>query len=365
MTDLTFERLLGNEKHRVIYRAVWGSHAFGTATPASDRDTLGVFVMEKAHYLISPEPLRQLSDERCDNRFYTLKNFLELAAGANPNILDLLFIPGDCILRTTPYWGKIAVRRELFVSRQAAKSYCEYAFAQIKKAKGCNKRVHNPAPPEPPEPEDFCRFLPLDGGGAMPGRPVALKSVGIDLKEFHVSAVENSAGLFRLYHYGPAAKGVFRNGMPVCQSIPLEDEKPRFAGLLIFNQDAFEHAKSQHRQYGEWRRNRNESRWQAQERGILDYDAKSMMHTLRLLYSGLNIMREGAPLVRFSGEKLAELLAVRRGEFSYAALIAKAEELAAELASLRENSSLPENADRREIGNLLLEITDMWEHDNA
>ena len=131
------------------------------------------------------------------------------------------------------------------------------------------------------------------------------------------------------------------------------------------NKDAFEHAKSQHKQYWTWRQNRNESRWVDQEKGLLDYDAKNMMHTFRLLYSGLNIMRNGEPLVRFSGENLAELMAIRQGKFKYEELIEKSQILFEELSSLREKSALPETADKDKIRDLLLEITDMWERDHA
>ena len=161
------------------------------------------------------------------------------------------------------------------------------------------------------------------------------------------------------------ANGVFRNGMLVCESIPREDEKSHFAGLLLFNKDAFEHAKIQHKQYWTWRQNRNESRWRDQEQGVLDYDAKNMMHTFRPLYSGLNILRNGEPLVRFSGEKLAELKAIRQGTFSYDELITKAQVLSDELAALRGHCDLPESVDHGKIGDLLLEITEMWEQDHA
>ena len=59
MSSLTFEKLLSDENSRVILRTVWGSHAYGTNTPASDRDTMGVFVMEKVISL--PPPSRSSS----------------------------------------------------------------------------------------------------------------------------------------------------------------------------------------------------------------------------------------------------------------------------------------------------------------
>ncbi len=348
----------------MIFRGVWGSHAFGTDTPQSDRDTIGVFVMEQRHYLAVGNPITQIADDGNDHRFYALKNYLELAANANPNILDSLFLPPDCVLRSTAYWQMLQAQRKIFVSRQASKSYCEYAMSQIKKAKGCNKRVHNPQPEKPPTEEGFCRIL-LSHASGMPARPLPLAKAGIDLKKCHVAAVENASGLYRLYDYGEQAKGVFRNGMLVCESIPKEDEKSRFIGLLLFNKNAFEKAKSEHRQYWDWRKHRNDARWRSQESGKMDYDAKNLMHTFRLLYSGLNIMKYGEPLIRFSGEKLQELRAIRAGKYTYDELLAKVAVLSGELESLRKNSTLPETADMDAVNHLLFSVTEKWESDHA
>ena len=361
--ELTFDTLQNDTSGRVIFRGVWGSHAYGTATPESDMDTLGVYVLETEAYLSLIEPYDQISDERNDNRFYSLRNFLELAANANPNILDALYLPQDCILATSPYWEMIQSKRSIFLSRKVCQTYSDYAMGQIKKARGCNKRIHNPQPEEPPSPEDFCHVLMTSPSG-MPARPVPLKASGIQLKHCHAAALENSGELYRLYDYGESAHGVFRNGMLVCESIPKEDEATRFLCLMIFNNNAFEQAKSKHRQYWEWRRNRNETRWRSQETGLLDYDAKNLMHTFRLLYSAQNILKNGEPLVRFSGERLQELRDIRAGRFSYDELVTKADALSRLLTSLRDTSCLPETADIEQINALLMEITHRWEADH-
>ncbi len=364
MNDFSFQSLLDDRSKRVIFRGIWGSHAYGTNTPESDRDTIGIFVLEKARYLALKETPAQIADASSDNRFYSLRNYCELAANANPNILDSLFLPRECVLHSSPCWDMLQRQRNIFVSREASKTYCEYAFSQIKKARGCNKRVHNPQPLEAPGAEDFCRFIPMQPTG-MPGRPIPLKDAGISLACCHVAAVENASELFRLYDYGDQAKGVFRNGMLVCESIPKADETSRFIGLLLFNKNAFEKAKAEHRQYWEWRGKRNENRWRTQESGELGYDAKNLMHTFRLLYSGLHIMRCGEPLVRFSGEKLQELMAIRSGRYTYDELLKKVSVLAEELERLRHGSVLPECADAARVDRLLLAITDQWEKDYA
>ncbi len=364
MSEFSFQSLLNEHLDRVIFRAVWGSFAYGTNTPESDQDTIGVFILEKEYYLALKETPSQLSDATNDNRFYSLRNYCELAANANPNILDSLFLPQDCVLHSSSYWNMLQQHRNIFISRQASKTYCEYALSQIKKARGCNKRVHNPQPVEVPSAEEFCRFIPLQSSD-MPGRPVSLKEAGISLSCCHVAALENSSELFRLYDYGADAKGVFRNGMLVCESIPKADENSRFIGFLLFNKNALEKAKAEHRQYWEWRDKRNENRWRTQESGELDYDAKNLMHTFRLLYSGLHIMRHGEPLVRFSGEKLQELMAIRNGRYSYDELLKKVSVLTEELEQLRLSSKLPEDADVAAVDRLLLAITDQWEKDHA
>ena len=47
MDDISFEKLLYPTSDRVIFRGIWGSYAYGTNTPESDRDTIGVFMMEQ------------------------------------------------------------------------------------------------------------------------------------------------------------------------------------------------------------------------------------------------------------------------------------------------------------------------------
>ena len=85
-------------------------------------------------------------------------------------------------------------------------------------------------------------------------------------------------------------------------------DREKRIGILIYNEQAFNSAKRQHHEYWDWRRNRNESRWTAQERGQMDYDAKNMTPFVRLLLAGENIVKTGEPIVRFDGERLKEQL---------------------------------------------------------
>ena len=67
----------------------------------------------------------------------------------------------------------------------------------------------------------------------LPARPVSLRSTGWSLDEFHAARLEHSRDIYRLYRYGKQARGVFRGGMLVLESIPKEDEATCFAGFLL------------------------------------------------------------------------------------------------------------------------------------
>ena len=58
----------------------------------------------------------------------------------------------------------------------------------------------------------------------------------------------------------------------------------------------------------------------------MDYDAKNMMHLVRLLLSGESIVTTGRPIVRFDGSRLEMLLSIRRGEWAFDEIMAFADE---------------------------------------
>jgi len=362
--DLT--ELRGSQHRRILFETLAGSRAYGTAHAASDEDIRGVFLLPGADYLSLTPPLRQVSDAKGDIVYYTLARFLELALKANPNIIELLYMPQECVRLQTQWWEQVLAVRDGFITKQAYASHVGYARAQIKKARGRNKWINRPQPEAPPQQEAFCRFIARsEEDGERPYRPRTLESAGVDLGSCHAAALEHTSGVFRLYHYGSGARGVFRDGNLVCESIPREDEAGRCIGLLIFNQAAYERAAADHRHYWQWRAGRNEARWRSQERGEIDYDAKNMLHTFRLLLSGEHILREGRPLVRFDGPKLALLKGILAGAYAYDALIRMAEEKMLELGELHAASTLPEMPDQAGAEALLRTITREWEQAHA
>jgi len=196
----------------------------------------------------------------------------------------------------------------------------------------------------------------MDSDAGCPCRPVTLKDSGINLKHCHAAALEHAPFVYRLYDYGTKAKGVFRGDMLVCESIPMDDERRRFCGLLIYNHQEYDKALKDWRRYHDWKKNRNESRWKNQEGGEFQYDRKNMMHCVRLLISGESILRHGHPLVRCEGATRQYLLDIRAGKFGYEEIMADVEKRMESLKRLRGKSKLPPVPDIKPIDRLFSEI---------
>lgn len=361
---MTLDQLRSENQPSILFECIAGSRAYGTSTEASDEDLRGIFAVPAASYIDLSRPPDQVSDDRGNVVFYTLRRVIELLTQANPNILELLFMPDDCVLRSSIEMQTLLAHRHLFISKQCADTHAGYAMSQIRKAKGQNKWVNNPRPPSPPEKEDYCYIVPWTSGPARnepPARPVPLKQIGWSLDEYHAARLEHGRDTYRLYHYGNDARGVFRGGMLACESIPKEDEELRFAGFLLYSEQAWKQALLEHQNYWAWRRDRNEARWQQQERGELDFDAKNMMHTVRLLLSGRSILESGKPIVRFSGDQLSLLMSIREGRRPFDEIMEIAEGLLADCERLKPLSDYPDVCDQVRATQLLRDITNSWE----
>lgn len=355
---------------QIIFEGIAGSHAYGTQHSESDVDIRGIFILPARDHLALTPPLKQVSDATNDVTFYELRRFLELAADCNPNIIELLWTPKDCIKRLTPVMQLLWDRRQLFISQKAYHTFSGYAYAQIKRARGQNKWVNNPQQETAPDRNAYCWIIPADPApDAQPMRPVGLRESGINLGDCHAAKLEHAADCYRLYAYPPGtARGVFRGQSDVVvESISLADERSRFVGLLLFNRHGYERAQTDWRNYWGWRKNRNEARYRSQEAGEIDYDAKNLMHCLRLLWSGGAILERGEPIVRFSGDRLKTLQDLRHGRFSYEDVMALVEAEKTRLDALHAVSTLAKKTNHSAIESLYFDCLRLWEkeYDNT
>lgn len=101
-----------------------------------------------------------------------------------------------------------------------------------------------------------------------------------------------------------------------------------------------------------WKLERNPKRAELEARH--GYDTKHAMHLVRLMRTGLEILRTGELHVRRSDAE--ELRNIREGRWSFEELLAKAADLEAELAAAVRESSLRERVDNDFVDGLAREL---------
>ncbi|MEJ1934566.1 nucleotidyltransferase, partial [Nostoc sp. NIES-2111] len=115
--------------------------------------------------------------------------------------------------------------------------------------------------------------------------------------------------------------------------------------------------------YLTWQENRNPTRAEMERKS--GFDLKHGMHCIRLLRSGLEILKTGEITVdrRIAGD-VDDLKAILRGDYSYQEVMQMADNLVAQMDAVYEQSTLPHRPDLERINDLCIELVEMqgWEN---
>ncbi len=127
-------------QENLIFKAIIGSRAYGTAIATSDTDYKGVY-MQHPNDLLSFKYKEQIEMGK-DECYYEVRRFLQLAQSANPTILEMLYVDAKFVVHTSPAYQLIQEHRTKFLTKKCAMSFGGYAIVQIKKAKGLDKKMN-------------------------------------------------------------------------------------------------------------------------------------------------------------------------------------------------------------------------------
>lgn len=338
---LTIEDL--KQQQLILFEAVSGSRAYGLATAQSDTDIKGVFYLPR-HVYYGLNTVQQVSNASNDVVYYELGRFVELLLNSNPNTLELLAAPADCVRQRSPLMDVFDSR--WFVSQACRQSFAGYAMGQIKKARGLNKKIVNPLPQEKKTVLDFCHII--HGAATVPLQDW-LVAKDLCQQRIGLTKMAHARDLFAVFYDADGSRryhGIMQknhaNNLSL-SSIPAGEEPLAY---LSFNQDGYSSYCREYASYWQWVAERNETRFLDNQAHSGGYDAKNMMHTFRLLEMARDIARYGEIRVRRPNRD--ELLAIKQGLFSYEALAERAEMLMGEVEALfvQNPCGLPETTDR-------------------
>lgn len=375
------------ERNLILYEVISGSIAYGTNLPTSDEDRRYVYILP-IDYILSGNMVEQVNDDTNDVVGYEIGRFLSLISSANPNLLELLNMPEDCVVYKNPIFDLILDSKGKFLTKKCKNSFAGYAHAQIQKARGQDKKQNW-------EKDKVTRKDVLDFVYVIEGE----KSIhwkawnefkGYDEKFCGVVNVPNARDVYAVYFDGDAYscfsdklseghkelnkkrvlesgksmglgyKGLVKTGEGAnstesnqlrLSSIP-KGEKP--ICVITYNKDGYTQHCKDYLSYQEWLEKRNEARWVDVKSHGQKIDGKNMMHCKRLMEMAKEIGEGKGIIVR--RPNASELIAIRKGEVDLQTLIDKVEEEIKEVDRIFEESNLPEKIDEFFINNLIINI---------
>lgn len=336
----------------ILISAISGSRAYGLATESSDTDIKGVFVQSKKDFY-GLHTIEQFSNETNDIVFYELKRFFELLSKNNPNIIELLASPKECI--QTKHHLFDLIQPEKVLSKLCKQTFVLYAESQLKKAKGLNKKIVNPIEKERKSILDFCFVI-------IGAKTIPLKK-WLDNKQFNqvdcgLSSLSHMKDIFAVFHNSQTKEERFTGivSSKASNDVQLSSIPKDIAPIAImsFNKDGYSTYCKKYKEYWDWVEKRNDKRYQNTITNEKNYDTKNMMHVFRLLLMAEDIAKRAEVIVHRPERDF--LLGIKNGNFSYNYLLNKAKDKIIEVKTLFDNSSLPEVPDNDYLNSLLFEV---------
>lgn len=291
----------------LIFEAIVGSKLYGTSNEFSDTDLRGICI-PPMNVLLDPFMGFEVKDsgfEEEDRAIYNLGHWMKLCADANPNIIELLFIPNKFRVYSSMIWELILDNKNLFLSKKIKHTFTGYAFSQMKKMELHREWFENP-PTHKPTREEF----------GLTQSPVI-------------------------------SEGLLQNALQLKHEFFKEEYLEE-----IRKEKSYREAKKKWDNYYSWLTQRNPERRAMEEK--FGYDGKFASHVFRLMSEGKELLLTGN--ITFPLPNADWLLSIKEGFYSYEQIMEMARTMEQEFELWYEQSSLPMKPNRNKIKELYLSI---------
>ena len=365
---------------RTILYVAHGSRAYGTCRPDSDMDFKGVVVPPRAYrdgflhrfeqaeiknaplgednlwYLEQQGLPSEWVTEPVDATIFDIRKFFKLAADCNPNIIEVLWADPSDILVTSKAAERILDIRADFLSRKVVHRFRGYAMAQLKRI-----RTHRRWLLTPPLNEPKRAGMGLPESTLIPQDQLAAADAAvrkqIDSWEIDYGDLPESEKVYvreQMHRYlSEIEVGSDAKYMAAARHIGLDENFIE----LMHRERTYKNARTEWKQYQEWKKNRNPARAALEVKH--GYDTKHGLHLVRLMRMCRETLTTGEVLVRRPDAQ--ELLDIRDGAWPYDKLMEWAEAQDVELLELSRTSPLPKNPNYKMLDQVCQEIVQSFD----
>lgn len=359
------------DKNWIIFECISGSHSYGTNIEGSDTDIRGIFVLPTEEVL-AERYMEQINDKKNDIVFYEVGRFLDLLYTANPNILELLNTPEDCIIYKNKVFDEWFPDPSIYLTKKLKNSFVGYAHSQIEKAKGLNKKINwDKSKTQRKDIIDFCKIVDREDGNIYQMKKW-LSEMDYTQDQIGLSSIDGFRDCYRVYtdeikwaidnhrfdnvdFTDRGYNGIIKDDSNEPRTSIIEKYRINdWKGVLYWNREAYSTHCKDYSSYVKWLSERNEQRYLDNLKGEQGYDHKNMMHCMRLLFTAQDIVDKKQIIVKRPERDY--LLKIRNGEITYKNLLDSAESKVETIKQLFKSSDLPEELDIKHKQELLLKI---------
>ena len=368
----------------IIFVTLHGSRAYGLNDELSDTDIKGIcipprdigdnlfhrFEQVENHQFIENKlkHLKNPKNPKFESVIYSLRKFMVLAAGVNPNIIELLWTDPTDHFVSKPLMLGLFENRRLFLSSKAKFTFSGYAFAQAAKIERHRKWIVL-GDLKKPKREDF--GLPVERARQLDEVFGFVKSEverwnlsrfpmeeleRADLKETIWELVGNVSKLQVGWDNWPQAYEVAIVNK-IAKEYDLKDE----VVALLHKEREYKRAREQYTSWVNWKQNRNKDRAILEEKS--GYDTKHASHLVRLMRMGWEILTLGKVIVKRPDRE--EILAIKNGGWSYDRVMEYAKEMQSRLDSAYTITKLPKSVDGEKINKLYHQLNEEYHSANV
>lgn len=340
-----------HDQNLILFKAITGSRAYGLDTAASDTDIKGVFYLPK-NVFYGLSYIAQINNDSHDEVYYELGRFVELLSKNNPGAMELLASASASILINHPLMANFQFKKLLNMG--LIDSFVQYAMQQVKKAKGLNKKINNPHVGARKSLLDFAYIM-----SSGKSYPVESWLQDHKLKSHFCGLIKlnHCKNVFALY-YDKNEQGLYRGIMAKADSheVALSSiaKGEETLALLFVNHEAYSSYCKDFKAYKEWEKKRNVMRYAGTVAHGQGYDAKNMMHTIRLMEVARDLLLKGELILKRPNREA--LLEIKSGRWTYDELCRKVEVIQCEIDEMYFESSFPKSVDTTYLEKSLLQI---------
>jgi len=352
---------------------VGGSNAYGMATDSSDIDLKGALIAPIDNYIgnnsieqiddkvllknlfqkdLSSDYLLKSQKNGLEGVAYELNKFVKLAAGANPNILDVLFCRESDIIHITKVGHLLRENRQTFLTKKCLNTFFGYAAAQAKRIESHRKWLLEPILSRP-ERKDFG----LPERSEIPQDQIMAATAEIrkeiDSWSIDFGDIDEATKIY--------VEDQIINRIHKMQIGSTDSDKFRIAGnllgyetnfmKLVVSQREYDCAMNNWKSYQKWQEERNDSRRKLE--AAIGYDAKHAAHLFRLIVACKSIFENGELSVYNPDPFIKK---IRNCEVPYDELMEKVSLEKENISSLAAKSNLPHSVPKDWTDKLCIEL---------